>query len=68
MNALPTNAQVQMWMGLTRQQLLVAILLLALLAAMAIALLGAGYYVSEQGYSTESSSLLAGLRRNCPCV
>jgi hypothetical protein len=65
MNTLPTNAQVQMWMGLTRQQLLVAIVLLALLAAMVIALLGAGYYVGEQAYSTDSSSLMAGGPR-CP--
>jgi hypothetical protein len=65
MNTLPTNAQIQMGMGLTRQQLLVAIVLLALLAVMAIALLGAGYYVGEQASSTASSSLMARPPR-CP--
>jgi hypothetical protein len=65
MNTLPTHAQVQTWMGLTRQQLLGTIVLLVLLAAMTIALLGAGYYASEQAYSTDRSSLLAGAPR-CP--
>jgi hypothetical protein len=57
MNMLPTNAQARV--GLTRQQLLATLVLLVLLAAMAIVLLGAGYYIGEQAYSTESSSLLA---------
>jgi hypothetical protein len=68
MNTLPTTAQVRTWMGLTRQQLLATLVLLALLAAMVIALLGAGYSIGEQAYSTDSSSLIAGVRRNCPCV
>jgi hypothetical protein len=46
MNTLPMHAQVQTWMGLNRQQLLSAIVLLALLAALAIALMGAAYYAS----------------------
>ena len=65
MNTLPTNVDAQTWLGLTRQQLLATIVLLALLAAMTIALLGAGYYAGEQAYSTDSSSLMAGGPR-CP--
>jgi hypothetical protein len=52
-------------MGLTRQQLLVTLALLVLLAAMLIVLLGAGYYVGEQAYTVDSSSLMAGMVR-CP--
>jgi hypothetical protein len=65
MNSLPTNAQVQTWMGLARKQFVSAIVLLALLAAMAVALAGAAYYVREQAYGTDSSSLMAGIPR-CP--
>jgi hypothetical protein len=63
MNMLPTNAQA--WMGLTRQQLVSAIVLLALLVAMAVAIVGASIYTGEQAYSTENSSLLAA-RPRCP--
>lgn len=59
MNTLPTHAQARTWMGLTRQQLVGALMLLVLLAVMAFALLGAAYRVSGTTASTESSSLMA---------
>jgi hypothetical protein len=52
-------------MELTRQQLQVTVVLLVLIAAIAIALVGATIYVTEQAYSTDSSSLIAGMPR-CP--
>jgi hypothetical protein len=65
MNSLSTTGQTETWMGLTRQQLQVTIVLLVLIAAMAIAMVGATIYVGEQAYSTDSSSLMAGMTR-CP--
>jgi hypothetical protein len=68
MNSLPTTGQARTWMELSRRQLVSAIVLLALLATMAVALVGATIYVGEQTYSLDNSSLIAGGRRNCPCV
>jgi hypothetical protein len=65
MNTLLTHAQGQTWMRLTRQQLLGIVVLLALLAALAFALLGVGYYASEQAYSADSFAPIAGAPR-CP--
>jgi hypothetical protein len=59
------HAQVQTWMGLNRQQLLSAIVLLALLAALAIALMGAAYYASGTTASAGSFAPIAGAPR-CP--
>jgi hypothetical protein len=65
MNSLSTAGQAETWMGLTRQQLQVTIVLLVLIAAMAIALVGATIYVGGQAYSMDSSSLMAGAIRSC---
>jgi hypothetical protein len=65
MNSLSTTGQAETRMGLTREQLQVTIVLLVLIAAMAIAMVGATIYVTEQAYSTDSSSLMAGMTR-CP--
>jgi hypothetical protein len=68
MNALPTTGQARMWMELSRRRLVSAIVLLALLATMAVALVGVTIYVGEQTYSSDNTSLIAGGRRNCPWV
>jgi hypothetical protein len=68
MNSLPTTGQARTWTELNRRQLVSAIVLLALLATMTVALVGATIYVGERAYSSDNSSLIAGGRRNCPCV
>jgi hypothetical protein len=63
MKMLATIEQGRTCMGLTRQQLVSAIVLLALLVAIAVALVGATIYSGEQAFSIENASLIAGVRR-----